>query len=254
MEWPRSLFLRLLPTFVESWPQDMVRLAMPQHAFVISAPEAFDLAWVPASWLVERGQDTAGLSSLLSRLEAGIAMLRAPAFVRLGSGSPKDSALFQATSGRCLDAKTVIGMLLTSGRARRHVRSCIAHRHAPSIILRRWQPIEPWREYRLFLRQRNLVGISGAPLPEELSAGAAPWPLDRLEAALRTCGERLARTCHITDFVADVLCQGGEADPAPVLLDLNPWGPPTGAYLFDWHDPAGFNGSFRMLPDLRPRD
>ena len=110
------------------------------------------------------------------------------------------------------------------------------------LYLRPWREIPRWCEFRVFIRGRQVVGVTQYHLdrhyPEILRAA------ERIRHDIATLVGTLAPLLHVDDIVADVA-----VDPAgrgrAGLIELNPFLRRTGAGLFRWTDP--FDGSFRVL-------
>lgn len=126
-----------------------------------------------------------------------------------------------------------------------------AIRVLPILVVRRWVPIEPWAEFRCFIRDRRLIGISHLrnqpSLPPAVRARAGV--LHRLIAEyIQTWKDLLPRESVVADVVApewDGCALDDVASPRFVLSELNPWHSMTDAGWFDWRRPDDFDGSLR---------
>ena len=95
--WDRADFEAFRPTFLESWPADLAALAPPQTGFALPPDDALALLQTRPLWRFRlTAEEPAGLHRLAGALEPLIAASPSGAFLRLGSGSPKDSPLFGA--------------------------------------------------------------------------------------------------------------------------------------------------------------
>lgn len=249
--WPRPFFERIRPSFMESWPQELVALAIPHTGLVLSPDEAKDLDAAAPLWRDRLlPSDPAGLRSLAGRLQPALAAHPNGVFVRLGSASPKDSALFRANQGRSTLPSTALKLLQTSPRIRAHLRRCLELGHPPSVFVMPWLPIQPWQEFRCFLRERRWVGVSQLDCVNHGALPELPQAGPRIGQALRALLPHLAAASHLDSGVFDVCVLGDRHAPAGCrawLVELNPWGPVTDACLFRWDRPRDFDGSFRYL-------
>lgn len=107
----------------------------------------------------------------------------------------------------------------------------------------------PWSEFRLFIRDRKLVGASQYRAQEAFPEVAELS--EKIGAALMRFGSLLIAGLHLNDAVADVQIedQGGEAI-GTVLIDLYPFDSRTDPCLFNWRDGGDFDGSFRFRKDV----
>jgi hypothetical protein len=112
------------------------------------------------------------------------------------------------------------------------------------LYLRPYREFPRWTEFRLFIRNRAIVGISQYHLdrryPEILNHAEA------IRQALAAFNHRLLPALHQDTIVADVA-----VDPAgqalPLLIELNPFVARTGPGLFSWAGGGNFDGSFRIM-------
>lgn len=114
-----------------------------------------------------------------------------------------------------------------------------------------WQAIEPWSEFRLFIRNRELVGVSqyhlDRPLPEiQQHAGA-------LRPVLRDIGQHIIAALHIPSAVADVfVLRTADGALKATLIEINPFLTYSAACLFSMEEGGDFDGTFRFLQGCGP--
>lgn len=243
--WSLSWLDWIKPTFLECWPIQLRALAPPQVGVALSSGEVRALIHTRPLWRPRlTADDPHELHALVERLDPLIAGYSAGAFVRLGSGSPKDSVLFGEIKGRARDAVTAIKLLQTSPRIRTHIEQCIAFGYAPQLFVRPWMEIAPEDEFRCFLRGRRSAGVSQA-VCSGVTAPVVPKAARRhVEIRLRAFLDVVAREIHMDNAVLDVLCPVRDEGARPLLFDVNPWGARTGACLFSWQRPEMFDGRF----------
>lgn len=228
-------------TWIEFWPPAVQALSFRQVAVLLTPTQVHALGHrngVRGHTFKSVGTDE--LRSLADTLDCALAGFPGGAFVRLGSRSPKDAPFGLMTGCRASSSAQVI-RLLTDGsqRVAFDLRLALRYGLAPRIYLREWHDI-PWEaEWRCFFHHGGLVGISQyhrRPLSEP----------DRRRAELaRPAIESMAATLHREmgdgPLVFDVFIDTNGVR----LIELNPWGEPTDACLFDWQRP--FDGTLRML-------
>jgi hypothetical protein len=244
-----NYFQKVAPTYIENWPAALSLLSIEQTPIALDWGEARAIGRTypgAATWF--DGASSA-LDALAGKLQRAIAGYDRGAFVRLGSRSPKDTSLARRAGMRVDNAAGALA-LLTAGSRRlaADLRLALDHGHVPHLYVRRWHNIPAWAEFRCFMRNRALVGLSQydtrnlghAP---ELAARAAP-----LETGLRAFFLRLRESSHLDTAVFDVFFEDAvEPEPSrPVLLEVNPFYLRTGSCLFDFAR-DDFDGSFRYL-------
>jgi hypothetical protein len=248
--WDRADFDAFRPTFLESWPDGLAALAPPQTGLVLPPDDALALLRARPLWRSRlTAEEPAGLHRLARALELPIAASPGGAFLRLGSGSPKESPLFTELSGKVRDPVMAIKLLQTSRRVRGHIQSCLAYGCAATLFVRPWAAIRPDEEFRCFLRDRRPAGVSQGCRPGPASPVFPAEDRQRVQWRLEAFLSEVALACHLDSAVLDVWCPFdghafGKDAGRPFLLDINPWGPRSGAGLFDWRQPAQFNGRF----------
>ena len=148
--------------------------------------------------------------------------------------APTDSPHYQPRSG-VFAAATAWRLLATSSK----VRAAFSEGHTTRLVVRPFRRMDRTREFRLFIHRRQLAAMSQYCLERHFRrlAGRTGEIWERgLEFAAR-----LAPGWPADTLVADVYLT---SDKRLLLVDLNPWGPPTEPLLLrswerDWETPAG---------------
>lgn len=247
----RRYLEHVAPTYLENWANGLIKLSIPQECFQLTRPEVEALEAL--SWDHLRPADATRrqtMARLLSRLNEAVACFESGAFVRLGSASPKDSMEAERHGLRVSNGGQAFRML-TSGSARiaRDLRLALRCDYKPYVFVREWLEFPPWAEFRCFMRDRQLVGISeyrvhSTPVSVELGSHAAP-----VERCIRDFFDSFAAACHLDCVVFDVVLQplaGSVGNWRATLLELNPWSPHSDGCLFSWANGNDFDDSFRF--------
>ncbi|HEX5748536.1 MAG TPA: hypothetical protein VFZ09_20015 [Archangium sp.] len=255
----KAYFERVSPTFIENWAPALHAFSIPQVDVPLSRLEAQALE--ARTWHRKSTDQSEYLpiDSLMWRLDVALRQFPEGAFVRLGSRSSKDSAYAVQHGLRVRSGEAAI-RLLTEGSERTafDLRLALQLHYAPHIFVREWMDIPRWAEFRCFMKDRRLVGISQYDC---LNVGIRPEitrHAETLHNAIREFSQRFAAASHLDNVVFDVFVEGMDT-PGPLdvrLLELNPFFPKTDPCLFDWSVPADFDGSFRFLgaSTLKGRD
>lgn len=234
-------------SWIEHWPADVQAGSFRQRGLALSTAQVHALGRANG---VQRDRfevlpdGDQALISVEAALDALFAEFPGGAFVRLGSRSAKDTPLGLASGGQARTGAQALRLLSSGSRRVAHdLAWALRQQLTPWIWLREWQDI-PWAdEWRCFVRGGRLAGVGQYHAAQALPPGHA----DRARAALPQLSRRaaqLSRALARPDFVFDVWLRDGAQ--APLLIELNPWGPSTEAGLFEGD--AGSEASLRWRP------
>jgi hypothetical protein len=187
------------------------------------------------------------ISDIRASITEAVCKMPDGAFIRLGSRSPKDSWGLQRTGGKILQHQDPLQYLLDcSERIYDDLTFAIQQQYTPYIWVREWVDIKPWSEFRCFMKDRKLVGVSqynylDGEAFEELDPGLCEW-------AIEVFFHRFLKATTLTSIVFDVFVDIKQRSPNSrdvevKLLEINPFFELTDPCLFSWHTP--FDGSFR---------
>lgn len=248
---PPSLYEYCQPTLLTEWSDDLLAHSFDTRFIYLDAAQSELLSrgplWRGPVW----GYADPVASALIEKLEPAFEAFGGEAFVRTHWRSGKDSSLSQQRRGRFPSPWLAMSSLRESRRFQEDVAMLASIRMLPILVVRRWASIEPWAEFRCFIRDRRLIGISHLrnqpSLPPAVRARAGV--LHRLIAEYcQTWSNLLPRESVVADVVApgwDGRALDDAAPPRLVLSELNPWHGMTDAGWFDWRRPQDFDGSLR---------
>lgn len=251
-----------VPTFMENWPSELHSLSIPSAgrrlmmsemrtlgSYIIELGEGFEK--VPENREEIRDRLIASLDTRLKEFPQGV-------FVRLGSRSPKDAFYYpmnktQPPNGQIVTAQQVFDCL-TGGSERIYedLQQQIAMGYPSSIWLRQGLELPEWSEFRCFMKDRKLIGISQyyyrTPYKEIAEdAGGIKWAIECFFNSL------FQSRCHLDSVVFDVFVKrrGSQSCLYEVkLLEINPFFQLTDPCLFDWNKPDDFKGQLRYREEL----
>ncbi|KAG4304036.1 hypothetical protein PORY_002559 [Pneumocystis oryctolagi] len=203
---------------------------------------------------------TVAFRSLDEEITRTISILGGAVFPKLSWSAPKDAAWITSTRTlRCTTASDIYLLLKSS--------DCIAHdlHHAfddcspsdiPShfeheLVLKQWFNLLPSMEFRCFVKQRRLIGISQRDLKYYAF-------LEPLRSTIRSLSIELFNL-YLKDkfpdenFVFDIYIPPSKTKAW--LIDINLWHCKTSSLLFSWKelldDTLRFNDDNDSLPQLR---
>lgn len=238
----RAQFNYARPYFLENWYLRCRRFTIPAALLPVDAATAQALA-LPAA------VPTAGRLGALSTAIA-LAMREVadegPAFVRLGTRSPKDVGDFRERRGRTRLSVEAIHWLRSSKRMADDLADCERYGYPPVVVVRPWLDIPLWSELRCFVRDGGILGLSQfhlrlGPAVELIESAAA------IETAVhRFVGEFVQATEYRTGALDLYVTKGEEEEWSVRLIEINPLMPLTDPLLFSWRG-SDMDGSFRYL-------
>jgi len=243
------------PTYIENWPKALADLSIEQ----IDIPLTIDEARALGSNIAEYGEAfglVGPIKSIEYRVNEAVKTFPDGAFIRLGSRSPKDSWRREPTM-RVLPVDQVTRdnsplrfMLDCSERMSDDLRLAIQNDYAPHIFVRKWINLEKWQEFRCFVRDGELVGISQYYYDQVFPV--ISHEADSIEWAIKAwCDSYFVNASHLRDVVFDVVVSmRGSRTIWPwniFLLEINPFFNMTDPCLFSWDKPNDFDGSFRYV-------
>jgi hypothetical protein len=113
-----------------------------------------------------------------------------------------------------------------------------------SLFLFPWLPIPKWAEFRMFIREHRVIGVSqyhsDGTFPEIALHEAA------LKAALTVFSAVVLPRLHLADVALDVFAEPTPAGFRIRLVELNPMVQRTDPCMFTWANGGDFDGSFRF--------
>lgn len=245
----RAYLDKVSPTYIENWNPALYRLSVPQLGMPLVAPLAQALE--AKLWNQERRFRTwpkPSIEPLLRWLDQALRQFPGGAFVRLGSRSGKDSVYARMHGLRVKTAKAAI-QLLTQGseRVAFDLQLALHHGYTPHLFVRQWVDMPPWAEFRCFLKERRLVGISQYDCKRAGHYPEIARHAGDIQKAITSFLPRFLEASHLDDVVADVFCLPGDRGWGVHLIELNPFFPKTDPCLFSWSRPEEFDGSLRFL-------
>lgn len=255
------------PTFLENWPVELKAISIPQDGIALTINDAIAVGKSQVElWEWWRKYDAVyeGMGEALARTEEISAALHekikrliatsgAPGvFVRLGSRSPKDSFWWwhaperEANGGPwpiITGAEAMSALLETSERVNDDLLQAVAEDYSPWIWARAWQDIEPWQEFRCFVRDGQLIGISQYDYMERRFFPQLARDKGLYASAVTLfVNKRVLPVLHIPSAVVDVFVtvegmpSGRGRTVSAKLLEINPYFDLTDPCLFSWDE------------------
>lgn len=247
-----NYFATVSPTYIENWPKALADLSVRQ----IDIPLTIEEARALGSNIAEYGDaflPVTSIETIEHRVNAAVKQFPGGAFIRLGSRSPKDTWCREPTM-RVMPVDQITRensplrfMLNCSERMSDDLLLAIQNNYTPHIFVRQWVEMQRWQEFRCFVKDRKLVGISqyfyDRAYPEIVND--ADW----IENAIRVWFEVwFKRAFHLNSVVFDVVVRvtrsGSSTAWGAELIEINPFFDLTDPCLFSWDNGGDFDGTF----------
>ena len=239
-------------TYPENWPDGLKSLSGDMVSLELSTDDLRCLGSQSALFRQGYGDfRQPGFSgALMTRLADALAQFPQGIMPRIGHCSWKGSSVAN-TPARSLSEL----MLILTGDDPRVARSLMAHAifGDPAYLhLRGWQDIPAWSEFRCFIREGRVIGVSQYRWAETFPEIA------RLETAIRATLRGFFRTAldelHLRTVVLDLWLEEDPDAPhglAAHLIELNPFDGRTDPCLYSWNRGGDFDGGFRYTRPQR---
>lgn len=212
-------------TAVSDWYPTFGYLTFPTIFVGVTDAEAKTLA---------AAESGAAQRSLIKKLHAAIKSTPGSAFVQTDVCSPKDASAFARGKGAVRSGNAAWHLLADSAASKDAL-----HCGVRKLCVRPFRRMDTIREFRLFIRDGRLLGISQMNLTRHFAR------LDGRRKEIAQKADKLVAEMHeiqpLEAVAIDVyLTSSGEL----LVVDFNPWGAPTDPLLLrswdrDWSEPVG---------------
>ena len=187
-----------------------------------------------------RQEEDPAVKEFLPKLEHAMDKFPSLRFLSVDTAAPTDTERFLIKRGAVHSAKSAWRILCSSVKVRRAADAGLV----TCICVRPFRRMQPAREFRLFIKDGKLAGMSQYWLIRHFRR----LPERREKYWKRACAlvERLAPQLPVRDLAMDIYFKSsGEI----LIVDLNPWGEPTEPLMYntwdrDWNEP----GDCRIVP------
>ncbi|KAK3881842.1 hypothetical protein Pcinc_013746 [Petrolisthes cinctipes] len=185
------------------------------------------------------------LEEFNTKLRDAIKRLGGSVFPKLNWSSPKDASWIAFNNSlRCCTPGDVYLLLKSSSFITHDLtapfKDCDNQSetntdHEYCLVLRRWMEINPAFEFRCFVRNRDLIGISQRDISQSYSCIGADQANIRSDI-VSFWRENIENRFPLLNYVIDVY---RPAKDNVILLDFNPFGETTDGLLFSWKELQG---------------
>lgn len=232
-------------TFPDYWYEDLADYTMPSALIPLSGRDLVALASVdPAFRAMRKLPGVMPLSDDLMRLIGlELAALKGPAFLRTSYGMAKECPFAYAPVTTLREVEGILRW--NDARLMRFYRERLASGDPASLFLRRWVKIPSWAEFRVFVRARQIVGVS--QYPAQTFHPEIPAQADALRQAIVQLFHEMMHLLPLGDVIVEVYADATPKGMVMRVVELNPMLSLADAGLFSWKRGGDFDGSFRYL-------
>lgn len=242
------------PTFIESWPGVLHSLSIRSIGVPLSTEEAQTLGRSIIDWgetFETFPQNCIEVrDALIRKLDSALRAFPLGAFVKLGSRSPKDalnwSSSHNVVNGQIKKGRDAFGTLTAcSERISDDLHFQLMNDYQPWIWLREGLDLPKWSEFRCFMKDRELVGISQYFAREWFEEIAAH--VEEIKQAIKAFFfEQFRSASHLDSVVFDIFVRRRQDHTLEVrLLEINPFCILTDPCLFQWNELERNSSEFR---------
>jgi len=220
----RLTYIENLPLQLLEIPTVVLRLSWSELDAMIEAFECYADGYAPSN---EAQGIIEGIRKRLDELIEGD--FPNGCFAKLGSRSPKDSWEVFSNGTCCRNGNDVLRRFFDSERISDDLYVARANNYLPYIVLRKWLDIDDWREFRCFVQNGELVGIS-----QYYYRSFFPQIRDNkdtIEEAIKKKIWGIKDLLPTDTIIVDVFYND---DGTVTVIECNPFGDLTDPCLFDW--------------------
>jgi hypothetical protein len=217
------------PTYIENWNSNLFSYSMPTILIPLSEKEHITLLNIADA--IEKFDENIipiSIQSLWDKIENELQKHSEGYFIRLGSRSPKDSYTAVKNNYCITSTFDVFACLLESMRVFEDLCFAKSVKYSPYIALRQWIKIEQKDEFRCFVRNGEIVGISQYFYNDYYPS--IELEKDKIEASIRILFNKIKNYIP-ENIIFDVIYNSDFS----TLLEINPYSNfYTNPCLFTW--------------------
>jgi hypothetical protein len=200
-------FARVSPTYIENWGNGLYDLSIRQIDIPLSLQEANIFGRQIGkyrTWFKPDKGSAVLMGRIIGQVKKAVDFFPKGAFVRLGSRSAKDSHFARNCGLRMTRSEDAIATLTAdSRRIAFDLRMAIQNDYQPHIFIREWIDIPAWAEFRCFMKNRQLVGISQYDCKNLRHCLEVLVKAEKIKLSIQEFFEEFVRVVHLDDVVFD---------------------------------------------------
>lgn len=257
-------FISVKETFIENWYKKLEKETIKSFFIPLSKRETIacllnaELGVIlEETYPLNIKEKSTILENLLHKIKINLNLLNDKAFFRLNSRSAKDSWYglgkidlpYFKNKGLVLQSIDVLRWMGDSERIFEDLIVFLDNSYPPQIILREWIEIKRHEEFRCFILNSELKGISQYyHISSNFQTNYFPELLNRIDFYKESIIEyfnRIKRIINLKNYVLDIFFFNDK----PKILELNPLCELTDPCLFDWELDSFEISEFRYITE-----
>ncbi len=233
----------LWATAMGVWCDDLADLMLPFDRIFLSRPDLVVLGAATPGFMRNLADPCPADFSNVLKSDLAVVMTHYP----MGAHLRLDLCSFKSDTGspRTVGVNGALWLLRRPNpRPAGLVRRGLQDGAEMSLFLFPWLPIPKWAEFRMFIREGRIIGVS-----QYHADGIFPEIARhevRLQAALAAFAAQILPRLHLPDVALDVFAEPIADGFRIRLVELNPMVQRTDPCMFTWANGGDFDGSFRF--------
>ena len=239
----------LRPCLYTHWPERYRQLSFPTWVEELTEDEVA----IMASTFMNKDEQLTWSDSLIEKVSRGTGQFTNGSFFKLESRSPKDNYWGEMTNFRACSWHDVKQLIWSERMLDDLVRYTYLESEPLRLLFREWQPIRKAGEFRCFIRNRKLAGISQYHFMGYDESSRKNKPL----AFAEVFGRKEEWKALLADFIATEIIPNLHVDHLVVdlwvdhmrkvtLIEINPYGL-SDPCLFSYDELEKAEGEFRVV-------
>lgn len=225
-------------SWMENWYEPLKAYTMPTSYFKITKSEINQLLK-----LLKGTADMTILAPFIARFNTFHRELDDnKVFVRLGSRSPKDIHSFEKGVSKIQD---LLKIFTKSMMISEDLKLCDKINYEPYIFIRKWCSIKKACEFRVFVKDGKLVGISQYNYLDTYCYLVKETTRDMIKKQTERLLEKILPKINFNTFICDI--EFKPTNSLPLLIEINHYGPLSDPCLFNWEKDTFEEFEFRYL-------
>ncbi|PWC09899.1 regulator [Brenneria roseae subsp. americana] len=229
-------------TFIENWSEDILSLSFKSEGIELHERDVIAIGACTDEFMTARGllEKPVFSTQLCEDIEYALSVLNKPAFVRFGGVSYHGASLSRLNT---VDG-VVKQLSVSSHRVASYLWDCLQSSTPVWLFLREWRDIPRWGEFRCFIRDGKVVGVSQYHCMEYFPFLKEKENEIRLQIIMFL--QKFLPVLHMDSVVADIAIDYKDEEFNTTLIELNPFIQRTDACLFSWVNGGDFNDRIRI--------
>eukprot|EP01040_Poterioochromonas_malhamensis_P003764 gene3764-4022_t len=234
----KSTILDLNEEFISYLKEDGIILPESVHGYMNQDELSDDEDLVPTK--TESTSSRRDFSDLEFRVKQIIGDYGGEVFIKLNWSAPRDAVWMNSGSLKCTNLHDIYLLLKSSDRVVFDLENMydlvpdatVKTPDRRTLVIRKWANLQPSMEFRLFVKDHKLIGICQRECTTFFNHLLSS--IDDLTDKIENFYDKeIQGKLPLSNYVIDIYIDKKERI---WIIDVNPFGEPTSALLFEWHE------------------